>query len=122
MDWRDKSNWHCNQRLNPYGELSNDGVSLNPYEVMFVKVKAHQLDLGARHSNKPLQKASRHHPVTHVARQRLCRLHAGVKSSCCAELDQGGQPRGQRKNTRCGCRAACRASPTMSARDRLLQC
>ena len=48
VDWRDKSNWHCNQRVNPYGEYYNDGVSLNPYEVMFVKVKAHQLDLGER--------------------------------------------------------------------------
>ena len=41
------SNWHCNQRINPYGEFYNDGISVNPYEVMFVKVKAHQLDLGA---------------------------------------------------------------------------
>ena len=38
MNWRDKTNWHCNQRLNPYGEFYNDGISVNPYEVMFVKV------------------------------------------------------------------------------------
>ena len=53
VDWRHESSWHCNQRLNPYGERYNDGVSLNPYEVMFVKVKAHQLDLGALDVSTP---------------------------------------------------------------------
>lgn len=39
VDWADKSNWKCNKQANPYGENYLDGVSLNPFEVLFVKVK-----------------------------------------------------------------------------------
>mmetsp|Transcript_12697 Transcript_12697/g.38289 ORF Transcript_12697/g.38289 Transcript_12697/m.38289 type:complete len:419 (-) Transcript_12697:2891-4147(-) len=39
VDWRQESNWECNSRVNPYGEMYYDGISLSPYEVMFVKVK-----------------------------------------------------------------------------------
>lgn len=39
VDWRDKANWGCNGKSNPYGEHYLDGVSLNPFEVLFVKVK-----------------------------------------------------------------------------------
>ena len=34
-------------------EHRNDGISVDPYEVMFVKVKAHLLDLGATRSAAP---------------------------------------------------------------------
>ncbi|KXZ52810.1 hypothetical protein GPECTOR_8g196 [Gonium pectorale] len=39
LDWRDKANWACNGRLSPQSELTYDGLSLDPMEVMFVKVK-----------------------------------------------------------------------------------
>lgn len=46
IDWRKESNWQCNAAVNPYVELHYDGISLNPYEVMFVKVKGILLGLG----------------------------------------------------------------------------
>ncbi|PNH12741.1 LIM domain and RING finger protein [Tetrabaena socialis] len=39
VDWRNKTNWGCNGRSSPQSELTYDGVSLDPHEVMFVKVK-----------------------------------------------------------------------------------
>eukprot|EP00891_Asterochloris_glomerata_P006722 jgi/Astpho2/6722/Aster-06741 len=43
IDWLDKRNWECNNRqvllVNPYGEHYYDGISLNPFEVLFVKTK-----------------------------------------------------------------------------------
>ncbi|KAL4428545.1 hypothetical protein ABPG75_002634 [Micractinium tetrahymenae] len=39
VDWADRANWKCNKQANPYGEYYLDGVSLNPFEVLFVKVK-----------------------------------------------------------------------------------
>jgi hypothetical protein len=39
IDWTDSKNWGCNKQANPYGEHYYDGISLNPFEVMFVKVK-----------------------------------------------------------------------------------
>eukprot|EP00878_Enallax_costatus_P024831 GHUV01026523.1.p1 GENE.GHUV01026523.1~~GHUV01026523.1.p1 ORF type:complete len:299 (+),score=79.13 GHUV01026523.1:220-1116(+) len=41
VDWRDKANWDCNAKLTPTSEYSNDGTSLDPNEVMFVKVKSY---------------------------------------------------------------------------------
>ena len=38
VDWRKQSNWACNQRLNPTGDFYFDGVTLSPYELVFVKV------------------------------------------------------------------------------------
>ena len=38
VDWRKQGNWACNQRLNPTGDFYFDGVTLSPYELMFVKV------------------------------------------------------------------------------------
>lgn len=39
VDWQDTRNWACNKKANPYGEHYYDGISLNPFEVLFVKVK-----------------------------------------------------------------------------------
>ncbi|KAG2498860.1 hypothetical protein HYH03_003052 [Edaphochlamys debaryana] len=39
VDWRNKSNWGCNQRYSPQSDLTYDGISLDPYEVLFIKVK-----------------------------------------------------------------------------------
>ncbi|MEW5312893.1 MAG: hypothetical protein WDW38_004491 [Sanguina aurantia] len=43
VNWRDKKNWDCNQRYSPQGENYYDGITLDPMEVMFVKVKSFTL-------------------------------------------------------------------------------
>lgn len=43
VNWRDKANWGCNQRMNPTGEKWMDGITISPHELMFVKVKDHLL-------------------------------------------------------------------------------
>lgn len=43
MNWKDKANWGCNQRMNPTGEKWMDGITLSPHELMFVKVKDYLL-------------------------------------------------------------------------------
>lgn len=43
INWRDKTNWGCNQRMNPTGERWMDGITISPHELMFVKVKDHLL-------------------------------------------------------------------------------
>ena len=40
IDWRQKENWNCNERFSPYAEHHYDGLSLDPLEVVFVKVCA----------------------------------------------------------------------------------
>lgn len=39
VDWKNTETWQCNQRVPPDLEHHYDGVSLNPYEVVFVPVK-----------------------------------------------------------------------------------
>eukprot|EP00884_Botryococcus_braunii_P023615 jgi/Botrbrau1/9938/Bobra.0012s0035.1 len=39
VDWRLRENWGCNQGINPTGQDAFDGVTLSPYEVLFVKAK-----------------------------------------------------------------------------------
>lgn len=46
IDWRNKANWQCNAATNPYVDMHYDGISFNPYEVMFVKVKGILMGLG----------------------------------------------------------------------------
>eukprot|EP01024_Parvocaulis_polyphysoides_P043143 TRINITY_DN39389_c0_g1_i1.p2 TRINITY_DN39389_c0_g1~~TRINITY_DN39389_c0_g1_i1.p2 ORF type:complete len:287 (+),score=18.45 TRINITY_DN39389_c0_g1_i1:393-1253(+) len=43
VNWADQSTWACNQRTNPSGQYYYDGISLHPFEVLFVKVKDHLL-------------------------------------------------------------------------------
>ncbi|MEW5303409.1 MAG: hypothetical protein WDW36_006105 [Sanguina aurantia] len=38
VDWSDKRIWGCNARVSPTGENHYDGISLDPFEAMFVKV------------------------------------------------------------------------------------
>ena len=45
VDWRDKSNWRCNAGFSPYAENHYDGLSIEPLEAVFVKVKSFLLDL-----------------------------------------------------------------------------
>ncbi|KAK9787128.1 hypothetical protein WJX73_004056 [Symbiochloris irregularis] len=44
LDWRNQTNWSCNNELNPYAEYAYDGITLNPMEVIFPKVKGFHLD------------------------------------------------------------------------------
>lgn len=44
VDWRNKRNWGCNGQMNPDARGANDGMDLDPTEVLFVKMKAHKLD------------------------------------------------------------------------------
>ncbi|KAK9810073.1 hypothetical protein WJX72_004380 [[Myrmecia] bisecta] len=45
IDWRDRRHWKCNQGFSPYAEHHYDGLSMDPLEVVFVKVKSYLLDL-----------------------------------------------------------------------------
>lgn len=38
VDWRSTTSWQCNQRVPPEYEMHYDGISLNPYETIFVPV------------------------------------------------------------------------------------
>ncbi|KAK9918451.1 hypothetical protein WJX75_004177 [Coccomyxa subellipsoidea] len=44
VDWRNKGNWNCNDRQNPYDDFAYDGLMINPLEVLFVKMKSYQLE------------------------------------------------------------------------------
>ena len=47
MDWRDQANWDCNARFSVQGENFYDGITLDPLEVMFVKVTGAELEVVA---------------------------------------------------------------------------
>ena len=40
-DWRDPSNWACNDNVHPSRHGTYDGISFHPYETMFVKESWH---------------------------------------------------------------------------------
>lgn len=44
VDWRTQANWGCNGGINPTGELYFDGMTLGPYDVLFVKLKRLMLE------------------------------------------------------------------------------
>jgi len=39
VDWRNTDNHHCNMQINPATQYMYDGISLNPLEILFIKVK-----------------------------------------------------------------------------------
>lgn len=39
IDWRNPVEWDCNANESPYKEMHNDGISLDPLETLFVKVR-----------------------------------------------------------------------------------
>ncbi|GLC37809.1 hypothetical protein PLESTM_000650400 [Pleodorina starrii] len=55
IDWRNKSNWGCNARSTPQSELTYDGITLDPLEVMFVKVKEFLLQRNVSYALKAAQ-------------------------------------------------------------------
>eukprot|EP00798_Chlamydomonas_sp_ICE-L_P032248 gene32248-16814_t len=40
VDFRDQANWGCNGRMAPTSEHSYDGITLEPYEAVFIKVRS----------------------------------------------------------------------------------
>lgn len=41
LDWRDEKHWHCNNNAHPSRHGSYDGISMHPFETMFVKASWH---------------------------------------------------------------------------------
>ena len=41
VDWRDDKHWHCNSNVHPSRHGSYDGISMHPFETMFVKASWH---------------------------------------------------------------------------------
>lgn len=41
VDWSDKSNWNCNNNVHPSRHGTYDGISMHPYETVFVKASWH---------------------------------------------------------------------------------
>ncbi|KAK2080663.1 hypothetical protein QBZ16_000517 [Prototheca wickerhamii] len=41
VDWGDKSNWNCNNNVHPSRHGTYDGISMHPYETVFVKASWH---------------------------------------------------------------------------------
>lgn len=41
VDWRDELNWHCNNNAHPSRHGTYDGISMHPYEVVFIKASWH---------------------------------------------------------------------------------
>ena len=37
VDWTDQANWHCNDHVHPSRHGTYDGISMHPYEVVFLK-------------------------------------------------------------------------------------
>ncbi|GAX76065.1 hypothetical protein CEUSTIGMA_g3508.t1 [Chlamydomonas eustigma] len=62
VDWRDPAHWGCNERLSPQGEYFYDGITLDPLEVMFVKVKSYTLQNGVSSANKAVKYQQWLHP------------------------------------------------------------
>ena len=38
-DWREKRHWHCNNNVHPSRHGTYDGISMHPFETMFVKAR-----------------------------------------------------------------------------------
>eukprot|EP00775_Hariotina_reticulata_P012780 gene12780-12909_t len=55
VDWRDRDNWDCNAKLTPTSEFGCDGVSVDPLEVMFVKLKSYMITSEISFSKKALK-------------------------------------------------------------------
>ncbi|GLI58416.1 hypothetical protein VaNZ11_000118 [Volvox africanus] len=55
IDWRNKLNWGCNSRSSPQSDLTYDGITLDPLEVMFVKVKDFLLQRNITYALKAAQ-------------------------------------------------------------------
>ncbi|GMH41535.1 hypothetical protein BSKO_09445 [Bryopsis sp. KO-2023] len=41
IDWRDPKNWNCNDNVHPSRHGTYDGISMHPYETLFVKTSWH---------------------------------------------------------------------------------
>ncbi|CAL8465839.1 g5375 [Coccomyxa elongata] len=41
VDWRDESHWHCNNNTHPSRRGTYDGISMHPFETVFLKASWH---------------------------------------------------------------------------------
>lgn len=41
VDWRDEHNWRCNNNVHPSRHATYDGLSMHPYETVFLKSSWH---------------------------------------------------------------------------------
>lgn len=41
VDWHDKANWNCNANVHPSRHGTYDGISMSPYETVFLKSSWH---------------------------------------------------------------------------------
>eukprot|EP00195_Chlamydomonas_chlamydogama_P010072 CAMPEP_0202914022 /NCGR_PEP_ID=MMETSP1392-20130828/62019_1 /ASSEMBLY_ACC=CAM_ASM_000868 /TAXON_ID=225041 /ORGANISM="Chlamydomonas chlamydogama, Strain SAG 11-48b" /LENGTH=431 /DNA_ID=CAMNT_0049605511 /DNA_START=282 /DNA_END=1577 /DNA_ORIENTATION=- len=81
VDWRDQANWECNQRFNPMGENYYDGITLDPLEVMFVKVKSFTVMNGISSSRKALKYQQWLHPDLLPTSSTMAELEAPHNST-----------------------------------------
>eukprot|EP01026_Neomeris_dumetosa_P032392 TRINITY_DN2570_c0_g2_i1.p2 TRINITY_DN2570_c0_g2~~TRINITY_DN2570_c0_g2_i1.p2 ORF type:complete len:411 (-),score=42.80 TRINITY_DN2570_c0_g2_i1:664-1896(-) len=45
VDWRDETNWGCNDNDTPERQFGYDGISIHPFETLFVRTSDNLLDL-----------------------------------------------------------------------------
>ena len=72
VDWQDERNWGCNGRQAPQGQFSYDGVTLDPYETVFVP-------------HSPLMVQQQHPAAVSTAKYDLW-MHVGAQG---ASFDRG---------------------------------
>ena len=48
IDWRDRRHWQCNNNVHPSRAGTYDGVSMHPFETLFVKSSWHVADVYTR--------------------------------------------------------------------------
>lgn len=41
VDWRDARNWNCNNNVHPSRHGTYDGISMHPFETVFIKASWH---------------------------------------------------------------------------------
>lgn len=41
LDWRDERNWGCNDNVHPSRHGTYDGISMHPFETVFIKASWH---------------------------------------------------------------------------------
>jgi hypothetical protein len=83
VNWLDKSNWNCNDGENPFNWGAVDITSLQPMELMFVKVKHWALANGSPSMLEALQYDSWMQAADKV-RARPCQPASQVTQHNCA--------------------------------------
>lgn len=67
VDWRDSRHWHCNNNVHPSRHGTYDGLSMHPFETIFIKARQWRFmrGLGARPASAELVSPPHEcHPLT----------------------------------------------------------